>query len=371
MRDFGGSVTSQGCHILGRSGGIRTDPERNMADTSTRRGPRRLALTAGLAVATVLLAACSGGSGRGADGPAVPAASDVTLAVAPASFDLAVGADRRLLLAVFTDRRERVAGGTVAVRLAYLGEEPGGQAALGEPLTATFLPIPGLDIPAPEQGPAIVGTDVLTGVYRVDVDLDAAGYWGVSVTADLLDVGTVEGRAVLRVLPEPEVVGVGDPAPPTPNLIRADVEAGRAAPSALDSRLRTLEDPDRAASLHTTRIDESLAAGRPLVVAIATPVYCVSLVCGPLTDFLVDVAERFGDRADFVHIEVWEDFEQQRLNPAAAVWIQTETGGNEPWVFLIDATGTVTARWDNVVDPTELEAALSALPVLDRTRDAG
>jgi len=341
-----------------------------MADTTTRRDPRRT-LTTGLALTAVLLAGCSGGPGRGTDRPALPAGGDVTLAVAPASFDLAVGSDRRLLLAVFTDRRERVAGGTVEVRLAYLGEEPGGQASLGEALTGTFLPIPGLGIPAPEQGPAIVGTDVLTGVYRVDVDLDAAGYWGVSVTADLVDVGTVEGRAVIRVLAEQEVVGIGEPAPPTPNLTRADIEAGRAAPSALDSRLRTLEDPDRSAILHTTRIDDAIAAGRPLVVAIATPVYCVSLVCGPLTDFLVDVAERFGDRADFVHIEVWEDFDQQRLNPAAAVWIQTETGGNEPWVFLIDATGTVAARWDNVLDPAELEAALSALPVLGRTGGAG
>jgi hypothetical protein len=371
MRDFSGSVTPQGCHILGRSGGIRTDPERNMVGTTTRRAPRRPALTAGLALTAVLLAGCSDSTGRGPATPPAPASGDVTLAIAPASFDLAVGDGRRLLLAVFTDRRERVAGGTVEVRLAYLGEEPGGESALGEALTGTFLPIPGLGIPAPEQGPAIVGTDVLTGVYQVDVDLDAAGYWGVSVTAELLEVGTVEGRAVLRVLPEQEVPGVGDPAPATPNLIRADIEAGRAAPSALDSRLRTLEDTDRAAILHTTRIDDSIAAGRPLVVAIATPVYCVSLVCGPLTDFLVDVAQRFGDRADFVHIEVWEDFEAQRLNPAAAVWIQTPSGGNEPWVFLIDASGTVIARWDNVIDPTALEAALSALPVLDAAPFAG
>ena len=310
----------------------------------------------------LLIAGCSSDAGPGDPGATAPA--DVTLAIAPASFDLAVGEDRRLLLAVFTDRRERVAGGTVEVRLAYLGEEPGGEAALGPSLTATFLPIPGLGIPAPDPGPAVVGTDALTGVYRLTVDLDAPGFWGVSVTAELVDVGTVEGRAVFRVLPETEVIDVGDAAPPTPNVVRADVDAGRASPQSLDSRLRTPEERDRAATLHSTRVDESLAAGRPVLLAITTPVYCVSLVCGPLTDHLVDVAERFGDRADFVHIEVWEDFEQKRLSPAAAAWIQTATGGNEPWVFLVDATGTVIARWDNVVDPTELEAALNALPVL-------
>jgi hypothetical protein len=315
-----------------------------------------------LALSALFISACGGDAGS--DSLGAEAAADVTLAIAPASFDLAVGEDRRLLLAVFTDRRERVAGGTVEVRLAYLGAEPGGEATLGAPLTAAFLPISGLDIPAPDPGPAVVGTDALTGVYHLRVDLDAEGFWGVSVTADLVDIGRVEGRAVFRVLGTTEVVDVGDPAPPTPNVVRADVDAGLAAPQSLDSRLRTAEERDRAAVLHKTRVDESLAAGRPVLIGIATPVYCVSLVCGPLTDHLVSVAERFGDRADFVHIEVWEDFEQQRLNPAAAAWIQTATGGNEPWVFLVDGSGTVIARWDNVIDPVELEAALSALPVL-------
>jgi hypothetical protein len=323
--------------------------------------PRARTISA-LALTALVLTACGGDADQDDRGAA--GAPDVTLAIAPASFDLAVGEDRRLLLAVFTDRRERVAGGTVEVRLAFLGDQPSGEAILGEPRTADFLPIPGLDIPAPDRGPAIVGTDVLTGVYRLSVDLPAEGFWGVSVTADLVDIGTVEGRAVFRVLASTEVIDVGDRAPPTPNIVRADVEAGRATPQSLDSRLRSTEERDRAAALHTTRVDESLAAGRPVLIGIATPVYCVSLVCGPLTDHLVDVAERFGDRADFVHIEVWEDFEQQRLNPAAAVWIQTASGGNEPWVFLVDGTGTVIARWDNVIDPAELEAALSALPVL-------
>jgi len=324
--------------------------------TADRMRRRALAATATLAV---LVASCGSADDREATSP-----SDVTLAVAPASFDLAVGTDRRLLLAVFTDGRERVAGGTVTVRLAHLGDEPSGQAALGEPRTATFLPIPGLDVPQPPRGPAIVGTDVLTGVYRVDVDLERPGFWGVSVSADLVGVGRAEGRAVFRVLETPEVITVGQRAPTTPNLVRADIEAGHAPASALDSRLRSADQPDRAESLHTVRVDESIAAGRPVVLAITTPVYCVSLVCGPLTDFLVDVAQRYGDRADFVHIEVWEDFEQQRLSPAAATWIQTATGGNEPWVFLVDGSGTVVARWDNVVDPVELEDALSALPVL-------
>jgi hypothetical protein len=320
-----------------------------------------------LAAAALLLVSCGGasdGAGSGTD-PATPATSEITgLAIAPASFDLHVGPSQRLMLAVFTDQRDRIAGGEVTLRLAFLGDEPGGEAELGPMLTATFLAIPGLDIEPPARGPAVVGSSALSGVYSADVDLDRAGFWGVLVEAALVDGPTVSGRTVLRVLDEPEVLGPGDRAPSVDNVTTADVLAGRAPPQYLDSRLRSIEDRDPSAVLHDRRVSDSLAAGRPFVLTISTPVYCVSLVCGPLTDHVTGLAERYGDRADFIHLEVWQDFEAQVLNPAAATWIQTETGGNEPWVFLVDASGTIVARWDNVLDTEALEALLSDLPVL-------
>ena len=326
------------------------------------RRPRPSRAAAALALA-LLVTACGGGSDPAApDTVADPGAADLELAIAPASFDVAVGTGRRLLLAVFTADRERVAGGTVRVRLGHLGAEAGGTAALGAPVTATWLPVPGLDVAAPATGPDVVSGGVLTGVYDARVDLDAAGYWGVLVEAELTDGRTARGRAIVPVLAEPAATAVGDPAPDVPNVVTADVLAGTAPAAELDSRLRSADEPDRAAVLHATRIPEALAEGRPLVVAVATPVYCQSLVCGPLTEHLTTLAERYGDRAAFVHVEVWRDFAAQELSPAAAAWIRTETGGNEPWVFLVGADGRVAARWDNVLDTVELEALLAALP---------
>ena len=312
-----------------------------------------LALTLAL---TLVLPACTT--------PPDASAPPVELAVAPASFDVAVGPAERLILAVFTTDRERVVGGTVTVRLAHLGDEPGGTAVPGDPVTATWLPVPGLDVPRPTGGPDVVAGGILSGAYRAVVALDRPGFWGVVVETTLGDGRRAEGRAVLRVLAAPEVPAVGDPAPRVANLTGADVAAGRGPAAALDSRLRTAAERDPAARLHTVRIVEALDAGRPFVVVVATPVFCQSLVCGPLTDHLAAVAERFADRADFIHLEVWEDFEAQRLNAAAAAWIQTAGGGNEPWVFLVGSDGRIAARWDNLLDTAELEALLSALPRL-------
>jgi hypothetical protein len=322
----------------------------------------RLRIPAALATAVLLLAACGG---AGDDAAAPQGSPTITgLSIAPASFDLHVGTSQRLILAVFTDQRDRIAGGEVTLRLAFLGDEPGGEAELGPAQTASFLPIAGLDVAQPALGPAVVASSVLVGVYRAEVDLDRAGFWGVFVEAALVDGPTVSGQTILQVLEVPQVLGVGDPAPSVDNLTADDVRAGLGEPRALDSRLRTLDDRDTAAVLHDRRVSDSLAAGRPMVVTISTPVYCVSLVCGPLTDHMTELAGRFGDRADFIHLEVWRDFESQELNPAAAAWIQTGSGGNEPWVFLVDASGTIVARWDNVLDTDELEALLSDLALL-------
>lgn len=68
-------------------------------------------------------------------------------------------------------------------------------------------------------------------------------------------------------------------------------------------------------------------------------------------------------RANFVHIEVWKHFENNVLNQGAAEWIYPDKSVDpfEPWVFLIDGTGTVVQRWDNVANEAAVSAALSAL----------
>jgi hypothetical protein len=91
-------------------------------------------------------------------------------------------------------------------------------------------------------------------------------------------------------------------------------------------------------------------------------VYCVSKFCGPVTDMVQELAAEYGDRAEFIHIEVWRDFQGQVVNQAAADWILREDTLQEPWVFLVGADGRVAARWDNVATRQEIEPHLQDLP---------
>ncbi|MBS3941572.1 MAG: hypothetical protein KG028_11495 [Actinobacteria bacterium] len=323
---------------------------------------RHRLLPAALAV-LLFTAACSGGD----DGaPPTSAGTDRALAIAIASFDLSVGEDQRLLTGIYTSEQQLLGFGEVTFDLGYLGDDAGGEAELTQQVRASFLPVPGAEPEGDATQPTLLMGRDGAGVYAARLDLDRAGFWGVRVTAEL-DDGTVrEGHTTFRVLPDPEVPAPGDEAPRTDNLTLADVEAGTATPGALDSRAVDVTDVSEIPTpeLHRTTIADAIEQGRPVVAAFSTPVYCVSRFCGPLIDTIDELRERYADRADFVMVEVWESFEDGQLNAAAAEWIQTETGGNEPWVFLVGGDGRIAARWDNVLDVGELEAELEALPAI-------
>jgi hypothetical protein len=196
------------------------------------------------------------------------------------------------------------------------------------------------------------------GVYAAQAGFDKAGFWHVEVTA------TVAGKerkalAAFAVNEKHAVPAPGEPALPTENHVLGSTEAPAAA---IDSRAATGEVPDTA--LHRTTIAGALAAKRPAVVVFATPVYCQSQFCGPVTDMVDDLARTYGDRASFVHVEIWRDFQARTLNKSAADWLLRDDNLTEPWVYVIGADGRITHRFDNVATAEELRPILERLPVI-------
>jgi hypothetical protein len=300
---------------------------------------------------------CSGsepGPGVGED------QSGAQLTAEVASFDLAAETPSRFIvgLSLFDDTGQlAVTGGSIDLSFSFLGQ---GQATGSEPYreaTATFLPIPGSAGPFEDQ-PVAGSASSGRGVYAVEeFEFDRAGFWEAEVTADVRDLGSMTATAAFEVLPEPLVPAVGDPAPKSENLT---IDTKDAPEEAIDSRAATGGIPDE--ELHRTTVADAIRAGHPALVVVATPVYCVSKFCGPVTDMVQELAAEYGDRAEFIHIEVWRDFQGQVVNQAAADWILREDTLQEPWVFLVGADGRVAARWDNVATRQEIEPHLQDLP---------
>lgn len=330
-------------------------------------------LTAVLSAAALVLVACgqnggdsddepTNGDNGDADGADDEEVDDTVLGVAIASYDLAVGEEQRLMAGLFSQAQELLVFGEVTFQLGYLGEEQGGEAELREPMTATFLPVPGMEPPGDGDQPTLTGRSDAdgSGVYATDVVFDQPGYWGLRVVAELEDGHQMEGNTVFSVFPDTGAPQVGDPAPQSVNWTVADVESGAAEPTALDSRASEDNIPDP--QMHANTVADMIDEGRPTVVILSTPVFCVSRFCGPLVEEMSALSEEYGDRAEFVHIEIWEDFENSVVNDAAQEWIQTNDGDREPWVYVVDGQGDVAARWDNVIDRAELVEVLDGLP---------
>jgi hypothetical protein len=306
-----------------------------------------------IALAAVLMAACTGG-GEGGNG-----SSREALVAQVVSYDLAVGRPARLLLGIGTGQNLFVSGGEVDVALTFLGEE--GATGRPEPVgeeTATFLPLPGEEGPFPGMPTAAPASNA-RGVYVIEeISFDRPGFYEAEVSAEI-DGDTRTGTSAFQVHPENRYPAVGQRALRTENLTIS--EPDDAPPEAIDSRAATagrIPDPD----LHQVTIADAIGKGRPALVVFATPVYCVSRFCGPVTDVIEELALDYGDRAEFIHIEIWRDFQGQVINRAAADWLLRENELLEPWVYLIGADGRIEARWDNVATRQEIEPLLRALP---------
>ncbi|MGH2724066.1 MAG: hypothetical protein ACRDI0_07330 [Actinomycetota bacterium] len=309
-----------------------------------------------LVVATVVLASSCAGSDGGDRGDRQPQAAELIATVA--SYDLAADLDTRFIVGLQTAANRLVAGGRVDMRFFFLGETR----AEGEPellgqATAEFLPLP--DSAAPDTpGPVEVEPSESRGVYSVSsVSFDRPGIWEVEVTADFGGGDVRTATNAFQVLPEHQVPAPGDRALRTENLT-VDSDAP---PRAIDSRAQGGGAiPDEV--LHRTTIADAIRAGRPIVAVFATPVYCVSKFCGPVTDMVQELSDDYGGRAEFIHVEIWRDFQGRVVNRAAAEWLLRNEDLQEPWVFAVGANGRIEERWDNVATREEIEPWLERLP---------
>jgi hypothetical protein len=97
---------------------------------------------------------------------------------------------------------------------------------------------------------------------------------------------------------------------------------------------------------------------RPIALLFSTPQLCTSRICGPVTDVAVALQHEFGSRVDFIHEEVYvNNHPTQGLRPQMKAF-HLET---EPWLFVIDRHGIITARFEGAFGVNELRRALEAV----------
>jgi hypothetical protein len=175
------------------------------------------------------------------------------------------------------------------------------------------------------------GPHVAVGMVRLD------GRLVVADSTSSLDVGQRDGPP-----------DVGDRAIKVKTLTGADVGGNL---TSISTRI-----PPAADMLRDNFAD--LVGKKPVVLLFATPALCRSRTCGPVVDIAEQVRAQSGRGVAFIQQEIYENNDPGKpLRSQVARWRLP----SEPWAFVIDRRGRITARFEGIFSVGELARAVQAV----------
>ena len=244
----------------------------------------------------------------------------------------------RYSFGVFTKGRQQVSDASVAL---YFAPGANGKAKGPFPARIESLQTP----PAYRAQTTANDPDAATTVYVVPrVNLNANGEWRVVAlfrTGDGLQGARLPSAVVGRFTDIPK------PGEKAPLIHTPTVKSVGGAVAKIDTRV----PPDQ---MHQTDFADALGK-EPVVLLFATPQFCQSRTCGPVVDIAQEVQDQVGEKATFIHMEVYKDNDPGKgiRRQLAAFNLQTE-----PWLFVIDRNGVISTRIEGAFSAEELRAAV-------------
>jgi hypothetical protein len=254
-----------------------------------------------------------------------------------------------LASSVFTVGKDRLAFGMI---------DNQGQFVYG-PTAVYIAPNPG----APAQGPFVAPADVLltegryrsqqsasesdpfAAVYEAQVKFNRKGPWAVLAVTKRGDKFLAAPSQVQVTTKEADTIpDVGE----TPPRVATDTLAS------VKGNVKLLDTRVPPSDMHKHSFDEVLGK-KPVALLFSTPQLCQSRVCGPVTDVALQLKAKYGDRIEFIHQEVYQDNDVKKglRPPLSAFHLRTE-----PWLFVVNKDGKITARLEGSFGVTAFENAL-------------
>lgn len=284
--------------------------------------------------AAALLAAC----GTTTSPPASPTeTSGSSVQAAVAASNLVVGANRLPIGLIVDGTPINEPNAKVRLRFFYLAGAEADRSRVAGESDATYF---GQGLPA--------------AVYVTYPNFPKAGAWGVEVEATLPNRQPSISRLRVDVLASDPTPPLGSPAiaVDTPTIkTQSDLS-------------RITSDPEPNPALYQVSLSEALGNGKPTAVLFGTPGFCETATCGPSIKVLGALQKTYGDRMNFIHVEVYQyPFSEsvlanpQRLVPAMDAWRLR----SEPWLFLIGPERTIEYKYEGGITVEELTPVLDEL----------
>lgn len=192
--------------------------------------------------------------------------------------------------------------------------------------------------------------DGVRGFHVTYVDFATVGRW--NLILHIPSEAGFEDIGIAIDIPDDTLApSVGDAAPPSDSRTITDV--------ANIEDLSTGDEPDP--GLYLVSLADAVEAGKPLVVVFASPGFCTNAFCGPQAEVLSELRSIYGDAANYVHVDLYENPAEVKLGaepietPILEEW-GLHTG---EWTFVVNADGVVAARFEAFAPLDEVETALA------------
>ena len=324
-----------------------------------------------LAAAVAVLSGCGGSSG-GSGQPVsnLPAAGGVREQVAgaadPSRSDFPAtkgrtlqevadsmtgGVEAGLAGSVFTVGLNRLAFGVIdkngkflyGKSAVYIAPSPNAKARGPYPAPADVL----VTDPAYRSKQAATDTAPFAAVYGAHVAFSKPGPWSV-LTVTHSGGGLLAAPTQVKVIQRSadKVPEVGSMAP----KVQTDtITSAKGDEASIDTRVPP------APELHQKSFAD-VVGKKPVALLFATPQLCQSRVCGPVTDIELQLKQKYGDKMDFIHQEVYVGNDPNKgLRPP----LKTFGLESEPWLFVVGADGKITARLEGSFGVKTFEQAIN------------
>jgi protein SCO1 len=218
---------------------------------------------------------------------------------------------------------------------------------------------------APVRGVPVRPAGAAIVFYVATVDIPNPGWWRFAVTArtgGVVRAGTTD----VAVLDPGATAALGQAAPAVRTPTLADVGG---------VTLAVTTDPVPDLRLYGTSTADALAAHRPFVLVVDSTRFRATSACGKALVMVKYLVDRW-PQAAFIHLEPFRYDVQQdtailegsladpTLVDAAAGWgIGADPWGatSMPWIFVVDGSGTVRARYEGVIGSDDVDVILTLL----------
>ena len=137
--------------------------------------------------------------------------------------------------------------------------------------------------------------DTAKSVYVADVPFATKG------RRVLIALARLDGRLVASSAIALKVAAGGGPPRPGEKAIKIDTPTKAEVGDV--SKIDTRVPPD---TMHDVNFADVLGR-KPVVLVFATPALCKSRVCGPVVDEAEQLKSQYGDKAAFIHMEIYND----------------------------------------------------------------